>query len=122
MSHEPGIIMDLMATACEEAGTAYPETFGGRAIRPITGKSLSPILRGGARAPHEWLFWEHFGNKGVRHGTWKLVATKDGAWGLYDMEEDRTELRDLSASTPETAKELLTAWEQWATQTGVTTA
>lgn len=121
ISHEPGIIMDLMATACEETGTTYPETYEGRSIRPLVGKSLSPILRGGTRDPHDRLFWEHFGNKGARHGKWKLVAAKDGAWGLYDMEEDRTELHDLSSSSPETAKELLAAWEQWATQTGVTT-
>jgi len=120
MTHEPGIIMDLMATCCDVSGSAYPTSFENRTVRPLVGKSLSPILRGGTRNPHEWLFWEHFGNKGVRHGDRKLVAAKTGEWELYDMKTDRTELHDLSESEPDTAESLDSAWNAWAKENGVT--
>ena len=42
------------------------------------------------------MFWEHEGNRAVRSGQWKLVAQHGQDWELYDMEEDRTELKDLS--------------------------
>ncbi len=121
MTGQPGIITDLMATCCDVAGSAYPETFDNRPVGPLTGKSLSPILRGGSREPHEWLFWEHFGNKGVRHGDMKLVSKDKGAWELYDMKADRTELHDLSGSMPKQAHELTIAWNRWAAGHGVRT-
>jgi arylsulfatase len=121
MTHEPGIIMDLMATCCDVTQTSYPEAFESRAVRPLVGKSLSPILRGGTREPHEWLYWEHFGNKGVRHGDRKLVALKSGEWELYDMKADRTELHDLSKTESDSAQTLDNAWNAWATENGVTT-
>ncbi len=121
MTTQPGIIMDLMATCCDVSGTAYPSTFANRAVRPLIGESLSPILRGGTREPHEWLYWEHFGNKGVRHGDRKLVATDQGEWELYDMKADRTELHDLSETEKDTAHAMDAAWNAWAKENGVTT-
>jgi arylsulfatase len=121
MTHEPGIIMDLMATCCDVSGTTYPDSFENRTVRPLVGKSLSPILSGGTREPHERLYWEHFGNKGIRHGDHKLVATKTGDWELYDIKADRTELHDLSESQPGIALELDSAWNAWAQANGVTT-
>ena len=47
------------------------------------------------------LFWEHEGNRAVRRGDFKLVAVHGGPWELYNIAEDRTELRDLAAYRPE---------------------
>lgn len=44
---------------------------------------------------------------------------EDGTWELYDMEADRTELRDLAGQQPELTGELIDLYEQWAGRCGV---
>ena len=58
------------------------------------------------------LMWEHYQNRAIRQGKWKLVALKGHAWELYDMENDRSELNDLVEKCPEKAKELESLWEK----------
>jgi hypothetical protein len=67
----------------------------------------------------EVLYWEHHGNRGARKGHWKLVAQKNEAWELYDMETDRSELNDLAAANPEIVKELTSLYHAWAKRCGV---
>ena len=50
----------------------------------------------------------------MRDGRWKLVAKHGGPWELYDMDADRTELNDLSKSTPEIARKLKARYDAWA--------
>jgi arylsulfatase len=119
ITREPGHLVDLMATCLDAAGAEYPKARAGREILPLEGRSLLPILRTGTRPGHEAIFWEHEGNRAVRAGKWKLVARHKGPWELYDLDEDRTELRDLAAAEPERAKELAARWEDWARRVGV---
>jgi hypothetical protein len=72
-----------------------------RAIEPLEGKSLVPSL---ADEPigHDLLAWEHEGNAAIRDGDWKLVRQgAKGAWELYDLATDRTELSNLAEQHPE---------------------
>ena len=39
---------------------------------------------------------------------------RNGAWELYDLKVDRTELKDLAAEKPDVAKDLAAKWEAWA--------
>jgi arylsulfatase len=70
----------------------------------------------------------------VREGRWKLVSyyndmheemgrvgtgKRTGKWELYDMETDRTELRNVAAEQPERVRDLVRMYEQWATRVGV---
>ena len=48
-------MIDVMATCLDVAGARYPATVAGRAITPLEGRSLRPILEGKARAGHEVL-------------------------------------------------------------------
>ena len=51
----------------------------------------------------------------MRSGRWKLAAKGPaGAWELYDIEADRTELNNLGAQHPDKVRELVSAWEGWA--------
>ena len=119
LTHQVMHVTDIMATCLDLAGAQYPETFGDKSITPLVGRSLAPIFRGEAREPHERLYWEHLSNKALREGNWKLVASKTGDWELYDLEADRTELRDLSEKEPDRAAAMLRAWKAWADATGV---
>ena len=120
MTHQVGHVIDFMPTCIELAGTRYPETFQGKAIIPVEGKSLVPILRGKERVPHETLWWFWAGNRAIRQGKWKLVWEKSARrWELYDLQADRTELDDLADRHPERVRQMSDAWLAWAQRTGV---
>ena len=61
------------------------------------------------------------GNKAVRHDKWKLVGRDDPTdlsnWKLYDLEADRTELKDMAEKYPERLKQMAQAWCDWAKRT-----
>jgi arylsulfatase len=119
ISHEPGHLIDLMATCVDVAGARYPTNRRGQTVQPMEGVSLRPALRGGRLARRTPIFWEHEGNKAVRDGRWKLVAKDPGQWELYDLEADRTETRDLSSKDPERVKRMAESWQAWARRAGV---
>jgi arylsulfatase A-like enzyme len=119
ITHQPGHIIDIMATCCELGKAAYPEEMNGQPVLPLEGKSLTPVFRGEAREGHKWLFWEFAGAKAVRKGKWKAVKFKENPWELYDMEADRTELHDLGREKPVLTAELVDAWHAWAKRCNV---
>ena len=119
ITHQPGHLIDLMATCLDVAGAAYPKTYGGHSITPLEGRSLLPILKGRTRRPHEALYWEHEGNRAVRQGQWKLVSRHPEGWELYDLEADRTELNNLAARYPDKVRELTALYATWAARCGV---
>ena len=123
-------VVDLMPSFVELAGAEYPKTYRGRAIQPMEGESLVKLLDGES-LDRESLCWEHEGNRAVRAGKWKLVSEfpgtwerfysypKQGKWELYDMENDRTELHDLSEERPDVVRRLEKIYREWARRAGV---
>jgi arylsulfatase len=118
ITHQLGHVVDIMTTCCDAAGINYPREFEGHALTPSEGLSLLPVFEGRERQPHDLLYWEHYGNRAVRSGKWKLVEdgtdSRQGGWELYDMESDRTELNNLVDARPEVAKELKAKYSAWA--------
>ena len=119
LRHDVCHIVDIMATCCDLSGAAYPERFHDQTITPLEGKTLLPLLRGEKREDHESLSWEHFGNKGIRKGSWKLVSVKKGNWELYNLVKDRTETNNLVRERQDKAEELKKDYEDWAKRIGV---
>lgn len=114
LEHQPGHLIDIMATCLDVSGAEYPKELNGNPILPIEGRSLTPAFAGRA-IEREAIYWEHEGNRAIRAGQWKLVARAPaGAWELYDMEKDRTELHDLAEQQPERVKAMAAQWEAWA--------
>lgn len=120
ITSQPGHVIDLMATAVDLAHAEYPKRFHGHQITPMAGESLAPILKGGTRAAHPVLYWEHLGARAIRQGDWKLVSVGlKKPWELYDLSRDRSELNDLAAKYPEKVRELDRMWTKWANQNKV---
>ena len=120
-------LIDIMPTCVELAGAKYPTASGGReapgnaalSIQPYEGKSLVPAFDGHPM-DRDFLAWEHEGNAAIRSGDWKLVRLRpQGAWELYNIAEDRTELNDLAAQHPERVASMSKQWQAWAERTHV---
>ncbi len=114
-----GHIIDVMATCIDVAGTSYPSKFKNRKVLPLEGKSLFPIFQGKERKGHDVLYWQFGKSRAVRQGKWKLVSQNRGTWELYDLEIDRTELKDLSEKYPEKVSKLEKLYKTWANRCGV---
>ena len=115
LEKQPTHLIDLMATCVDLAKAKYPSKVGDTQIVPMQGVSLVPALNGKDLRRKKPIFWEHEGNRAIREGKWKLVAKgSNGPWELYDMENDRTELNNLSDSQPARAKAMAERWEDWA--------
>jgi arylsulfatase len=111
----PAHVIDLMPTILEVAAASYPEQFHGQAIQPMEGESLVPLITHSGKLNRESpLFWEHEGNRAVRRGRWKLVSLENAAWELYDIDQDRGEMRNLAEEHPELVAELAAEWEAYA--------
>lgn len=114
LRHQPGHLIDLMATCIELSGATFPERFADAATVPPEGLSLVPVFANRTR-DRGFLYWEHEGNRAVSDERWKLVAKGPaGPWELYDLKADRGEQHDLAADQPDRVRAMATAWETWA--------
>lgn len=105
-----GHVIDLLPTAMELAG-----------IKNVSsdGMSLS-YLWNGQKQPERTIFWEHENNWGMRKGKWKLVKENDEMkWSLFNMQQDPTEMKDLSLSMPDLVSELSAEYTAWSAKMGV---
>jgi arylsulfatase len=120
-------IMDLYPTFLDLAGAKHPgSTYRGRDVLPPQGVSLLPVLFDEAdavrRADHV-LGSELHGHRSVRRSDWKAVwdnaARTDPRWQLFNVADDPSEQKDLTAQHPDKHAEMLEAWERYAEQSGV---
>lgn len=119
LRHDPGHLVDLMATCVDVAGATYPKEIAGQSIKPMRGASLRPAFSTKPVDRKEPLFWEHEGNRAVRDGRWKLVAKENQPWELYDIDTDRSEQRDLAKDQPNRVRDLSAKWDTYAAASNV---
>jgi arylsulfatase A-like enzyme len=130
--NEPSHLIDIMATCVDVAGADYPSNYNGNSITPLEGKSLLPLFVN-QKFEREAIYWEHEGNRAVRMGEWKLISKANKRksfiwdsvnemeidnWQLFNMENDRTEMNDLSKPNPELVQKMAGMWMAWAERTG----
>lgn len=68
----------------------------------IDGFDWWPAIRGESASPREEMFRQRRNRIGARVGRWKWVVMDDGAGGLFDLDADIGESRDLSVERPDT--------------------
>ncbi|MFK7789249.1 MAG: arylsulfatase [Phycisphaeraceae bacterium] len=77
------------------------------------GVDISPALTGEGPYPDRELFFNQSGNRALRMGDWKIVASaNDRAWSLHDMRDDRAEENNVGRRNPEKLLELTMRWER----------
>ena len=112
ISHQPGHLIDLLATCMDATGAEYPREFNGQVTSPIQGRSLLPLLQGKEREGHDWLYFQFSNNRAIRQRDWKAVSARGGRWELYDLANDRSELHDLASRQPQKLEEMKALWHR----------
>ena len=121
-------VIDITPTLLEYAGLEHPETFEGRSVMPMRGRSLVPVASGAKDGVYgeDLMGGEMLGNKWMRKGDFKAVLVSSERWGfgpgewrLYNASDDPGETKDLADSMPELLAELTSAWDAYAGQVGV---
>lgn len=119
-------VKDIAPTLLELAGVTATNTFGGRAVEPITGRSLLPVLQDPLRRhreANETVGYELAGHGALFRGDLKLLRipppASDGRWRLYDITNDPGETRDLSLERPIEYAEMIAAYARYEQENGV---
>jgi arylsulfatase len=111
LRHTPGHFVDLVPTLLDLAGIRAPATWNGEQRPPLPGRSLVPAFAKDVVIERDFLFFKHEGNRALRVGDWKIVASGAAApWELYDLGKDRSESHDLAAQHSDRVKELADTW------------
>ena len=109
--HTPGHFVDVVPTLIELAGAPSPTVWEGGSRPPLPGRSLVPAFAADVVVPHDFLYFNHVGNRALRVGDMKIVAAgTDGAWELYDLAKDRAESNNLASRHPEMVRQLAARW------------
>jgi arylsulfatase len=113
LRHTPSHLIDVVPTLLELAGIAPPSAWRGEARPALPGRSLVPCFAGDATIERDALFFKHQGNRGLRVGDWKIVASGDDSpWELYNLATDRVEVHNLAEKDPARVEKLAAMWTQ----------
>lgn len=119
---EPAHVMDIMPTLLEVAGATYPHTLNENQITPVEGTSLLPAMHGN-QLPERAIGFDHQAAHAFRKGDWKAVYAKrmphELKWELYNLADDRCEMKDLAEVHPKRLQKMVAEWEDWARHVGV---
>ena len=119
-------VWDLMPTILELADVDHPQTFQGKQVAQLRGKSLRPVLSGNSEHTYpadSYIGGEMGTGKWMRKGNFKAVSVAkpygSGQWQLFDLSTDPGETHDLSQAQPALLQELQGAWTRYAKDVGV---
>lgn len=109
----PAHLIDFVPTFLELAGVSPPNEAHGENRPPLSGKSLVPTFAKDETIPRDFLYFHHEGNRGLRIGDWKIVASgPNSPWELYDLKVDRAESNNLADQYPDRVKEMAAIWKK----------
>ncbi|MFI5379290.1 MAG: sulfatase-like hydrolase/transferase [Tepidisphaerales bacterium] len=105
---KPVSALDIAPTALAVAGVKADG---------LDGVNLLPYLSGeNPGSPHDVLYWRYGDRVGIRKDHWKWADNGELGKGLFDLDKDPGEGRDLSAQHPEILRDLQARWKEWSAQ------
>ena len=126
---EPGLAVDGMTVMTDVAPTLLGLAGADHAAphaKPMTGRSLEPVLTGGATSVYsetDAIGFETSGQVALYRGRYKLVRSLpphgDSTWRVFDIVDDPGETTDLSDNAPELHAELMHDYRIYADRVGV---
>ncbi|UVM02397.1 arylsulfatase [Pseudomonas laurylsulfatiphila] len=120
-------VTDIVPTLLEVAGVpAHHGEYQGRAVEPLIGSSLVPVLQGTAERVHpqdQAIGYELSGSAALFKGDYKLVKSLkpvgNEQWHLYNIVTDPGETIDLQAQMPERFQRMQADYAEYARANGV---
>jgi arylsulfatase len=119
-------VRDIMPTLLDLAGVVHTETFSGRKVKPMQGRSVLDLFEGKAAGPYAEsgkVGYELFGLKAFFDGDWKILRMPKpfgkGDWELFNLKNDPGELNDLCELQLDKCKDMIGMWEQYKVDNGV---
>jgi arylsulfatase A-like enzyme len=109
----PVLNLDMLPTFLAAAGAPIDPAW------KLDGKDLMPYLTGKTSdLPHQTLYWRYGQQWAVRHGDWKLVASRidNNQPRLINLAADLGEAKDLATSEPQKLAELNALYKAWDAQ------
>jgi len=127
ISHAFSFVTDITPTLLSFAGVTAPnDRYRGRAVEPIIGKDLTPLIAGEVDRVYsetDSIGYELAGHAALFQGDYKLLFTRgalgDGQWHLYDIVRDPGETHDLAEEQPARLQGLLAAYQRYARENKV---
>jgi arylsulfatase A-like enzyme len=113
---------DIVPTILDVCGVKMPETYRGVQQYPLSGVSMRYSFEAKPDAPTQKKrqYYAMLGTRGMWEDGWKAVAVHaplsgkghfdQDAWQLYNVNEDRSESKDLATQHPEKLQALVKAW------------
>ncbi len=120
-------VVDIAPTILDITGATVPEQFNGVPQIRVHGASIrATFADAAAPAPRALQYFEQMGHRGIWSDGWKATTYHeagrdfdDAEWGLFHIDEDFSECRDLASEHPEKLRALIDAWWSEAGQYGV---
>jgi arylsulfatase len=120
-------VLDLAPTFLDLAKAEHPAEAKGNKIHGHLGKSILPVLSGGADSLHSQDYavgTEIFGFMGLRKGDWKITRAAIGPfahenWKLFNLADDPAETVDVSMAHPEKLQEMQQAFGAYVKSSGI---
>lgn len=117
-------VNDVTPTILELANVTHPQSYNGKPVASIMGKSLVPILNGTidkVYAEDEPIAMELFNSSSVRMGDWKALTEQSAPekWKLFNLKHDIGENNDLSSQHPDILQKMITVYDKYAKDVGV---
>jgi arylsulfatase A-like enzyme len=118
-------VIDITPTILDLLGIQAPAVVNGVPQKPMEGASFARSLSDpNAPDTRHTQYYEMVGNRGIWHDGWKAVVYHGrppwdsvgstpfdtDKWELYHVDEDFSEIHDLSAKYPDRVKELQSLW------------
>ncbi len=116
--------VDIVPTLYELLGIEPPEVLKGFAQSPLEGESFAPAIRDPAAPEKESQFYSMLGQRALYHRGWLANTVhppisgwsgfEHDAWELYNLNEDRAQMRNLADAHPDTLERLRGLWFYYA--------